>query len=119
MQSLNNIPNYFLGEKRKFSVLHARLQNSCSSLNQDLYDNKLRHDPIRTYLRGTQTAEHYFFKCEYFMEQRIHLNRETREFHPLNVDMLFKGKDSLSDSDNFSLFQSVQNYIHATGRFAN
>ena len=53
------------------------------------------------------------------MEQRIHLFRETREFHPLNVDMLLKGKDSLSDSDNLWLFQSVQNYIHVTGRFAN
>ena len=52
------------------------------------------------------------------MEQRISLFRETREFHPLHVDMLLKGKDSLSDSDNFRLFQSVQNYIYATRRFA-
>ena len=119
MQSLNKIPNYFLGGKGKFSVLHARLRNSCSSLNQGLYDNHLRHDPICTCLRGTETAEHYFFICEHFMKQRIHLFRETREFHPLNCNMLLKGKDSLSDSDNFRLFQSVQNYIHATGRFAN
>ena len=119
MQSLNKIPNYFLGGKRKFSVLHARLRSSCSSLNQDLYDNHLRQDTICTCLRVNETAEHYFFKYEHFVEQRIHLFRETRDFHPLNVDMLLKAKDWLSDSDNFRLFQSVQNYIHATGRFAN
>ena len=107
MQSLNKIPNYFLGGKIKFSVLHARLRNSCSSLNQDLYDNHLRHDSICTCLRVTETAEHYFFECEHFVEQRIHLFRETRDFHPLNVDMLLKAKESLSDSGFFNLFKII------------
>ena len=62
MQSLNKILNYFFDGKRKFSILHARLHNFCSNLNQDLFDNHLRDDPICSCLRGTETADHYFFK---------------------------------------------------------
>ena len=39
MQSLNEIPNCFFDGKRKCSILHARLRNFCSNLNQDLFDN--------------------------------------------------------------------------------
>ena len=65
-------------------------------------------------LKGNETAEHYIFSCERYIEQRVRLFRNTREFHPLNINMLLNGKDSLSDSDNAKLFRHVQNYIHAT-----
>ena len=116
--SQHKIPNYFIDGKRKFSILHARLRNFCSNLNQDLFDNHLRIDPSCSCLRDVETAEHYF-KCEHYTEQRIRLFRDTREFHPLNVNTLLLGKETLSDNDNSRLFHSVQTYIHSTGRFTN
>ena len=117
--SQHKIPNYFIDGNRKFSILHARLRNFCSNLNQDLFDNHLRIDPSCSCLRDVETAEHYFFKCEHYTEQRIRLFRDTREFHPLNVNTLLLGKETLSDNDNSRLFHSVQTYIHSTGRFTN
>ena len=99
MQAYNKIPSYFLDGKRKLSVFHARLGNFCSNLNQDLFDNYLREDPLCSCLKGNETAEHYIFSCEHYIEQRVRLFRNTREFHPLNVNMLLNGKDSLSDSN--------------------
>ena len=81
MQSLNKIPNYFFDGKRKSSILHARLCNFCSNLNQDLFDNHLRDDPICSCLRSAETADHYFFKCELYIEERVCLFRDTRAFH--------------------------------------
>ena len=120
MQSLNEIPNYFFDGKGKFSILQARLRNFCSNLNQDLFDNHLGDDSICSCLRGAETADHYFFfKCEHYIEERVCLFRDTREFHPLNVNILLQGKETLSDYDNSRLFQFLQTYIHATGRFIN
>ena len=93
MQANNKIPSYFLDGKRKLSVFYARLRNFCSNLNQDLFDNHLREDPLCSCLKGNETAEHYIFSCEHYIEQRVRLFRNTREFHPLNVNMLLNGKD--------------------------
>ena len=98
--------------KMKVSVLHARLRNSCSSLNQDLYDNHLRHDPICICLRGTETAEHYFFKCEHFMEQRIHSFKKKKRvnFILLMLTCFLKEKirsQILITSGFFNLFKII------------
>ena len=118
-QSVNKVPNYFNYGKRKVSIIHARLRNFCSDLNQDLYVNHLRDSPICSCLKGAETAEHFFFQCEHYTQQRIRLFRETQEFHPLNANMLLKGKNTLTENHNIRLFQSVQTYIHSTGRFNN
>ena len=57
----HNIPEYFNDGKRKFSIIHARIRNFCSNLNQDLFDNHLRIDPTCNCQRGAETAEHDFF----------------------------------------------------------
>lgn len=112
-QNQIKVPSYFFDGKRRFSILHARLRNFCSNLNQDLYDNYLRDDSVCSCLRSNESAAHYFFECKHYEEQRIKLFTDTREFHPLNIRTLLKGKDSLSDSDNCKIFIMVQYYIQA------
>ena len=45
---------------------------------------------------------------------------KTRNFYPLSVESPLFGKSGLSDTstDNFHLFQAVQQYIKDTDRFA-
>ena len=111
--SQHNIPKYFIDGKRKFSIIHARLRNFCSNLNKDLFDNYLRFDPTCSCQRRAETAEHYFFKCEHYIDQIIRIFRHTHEFHPLNVNIFLQGKETLSDNDNSSLFHHVQTYNHS------
>ena len=87
--SQHKVPKYFIDGKRKFSIIHARLRNHCSNLNYDLFYNHLRPDSICDCLRDEETAEHYFFKCVRYTDQRIILFRDTRDFHPLSVSTLF------------------------------
>ena len=49
--------------------------------------------------------------CERFNDERILMFRETRLFHPLSVNYLLFGKPSISNEENFLLFQAVQRYI--------
>ena len=41
----------------------------------------------------------------------------TRPLHPRSLNMMLYGKLSLSNDENFLRFQSVQQYIKASGRF--
>ena len=54
------ISNIYCIGNRYISVLHARLRNNCSHLNEDLYMNYLRLDPICDCNNGVENAEHIF-----------------------------------------------------------
>ena len=40
-------------------------------------------------------------------------------FHPLNIQKILFGDDTLSDNDNLVLFNAIQNFIKDSGRFTN
>jgi hypothetical protein len=112
------IPNYYYGGKRLPSVLHARIRNNCSNLNCDLFNNFLAQSPYCS-CNNTEIedADHYFFKCQNYLDQRIQLFLETRRFHPLNVHIILFGNREFSDEDNILVFKSVQTFIINTKRF--
>jgi hypothetical protein len=66
-----------------------------------------------------ENAEHFFFKCNRYVEQRIILFRETRSYHPLNIDTLLFGRENLEYEGNVVIFESVQKFIKTTHRFDN
>ena len=111
------ISNIYCVGNRYISVLHARLRNNCSHLNEDLYINHLRLDPMCDCYTGVENAEHYFFKCHRYSDFRISLFRATREFHPLNINKLLFGSADLTFDQNCLLFEEVQTYIKNTKRF--
>ena len=94
---MHKIPKFFIDGKRKFSIIHARLRNFCSNLNQDLFDNHSKNWPyLQLPKRCTETAEHYFFKCENFIQIKEYAFSETPEsFIYLNVNTLLQGKGNI------------------------
>ena len=61
MTEPTKIPNIYCIGNRNISVLHARLRNKCSNLNEDLYQNHLRLDPMCECGNESENAKHYFF----------------------------------------------------------
>ena len=53
-------PKYFAQGNRRLTVLHARLRNGCSSLNFDLYRNRIRTDSMCDCGSEREDAEHFF-----------------------------------------------------------
>ena len=99
MTKPTKIPNIYCIGNRNISVLHARLRNNCSNLNEDLYQNHLRLDPMCECGNEIENAEHYFFKCSRYKDIRTSLFRATRAFHPLF------GIANLSYNQNCLLFE--------------
>jgi hypothetical protein len=111
------VPQYFYYGKRQFSILLARIRNNCSNLNNDLYNNHLRHDSFCSNCGSVEDAEHYFFKCTMYRNQRLTLFYSTRPFHPLSPKMLLFGNENKSNDENEIIVEAVLTYIKDTKRF--
>ena len=59
----------------------------------------------------------FFFECNNYAHQRMILLHQTRNFHPLRLNAVLFGKISLSDEDNFVLFEAIKQYIKDSRRF--
>ena len=117
--SLNNscVPSHFTIGNRYISILHARLRNNCSNLNNDLFRNHLRDNPLCDLCGMTEDTIHYFFHCRKFTLERQVFNDTVRVFQPLSIDMILCGNFNLNMENNIVLFRAVHRYIHATKRF--
>ena len=110
-------PKYFVYGNKKISVIHARIRNKCSDLNHDLFLNRLRDNEICDGGFEKEDAEHYFFNCRKYLNERRKLFRNTHKFHPLNLDTILRGRDSLTLEDNVNIFNSVHEYIRTQSVF--
>ena len=76
-------PLYFFGE-RKIQIIHARLRNRCSSLNQHLFLKNLVQSPLCR-CGSIESTEHYFLKYPIFIEPRNHLNSNINEISRVSL----------------------------------
>ena len=80
---------------RYTSVIHARLRNNCSSLNNDLFRNHI-HDNLLGDLSGViEDATHYFFHCIKYCDERQVFNDTVRGFQPLTINLILFWKQNL------------------------
>ena len=119
LSNLKKVPSHYLHGNRFLSVMHARIRNGCSNLNEDLFNNHLRPNPVCFCNVSNENAYHYFFSCNYYRNQREELFRSTRNYHPLSIDKLIYGDNSLTPEDNLIIFSAVQQFIKSTKRFDN
>lgn len=117
--STSTVPPHFLHGNRSLSItcIHARLRNNCSDLKDDLFNNHVSDHKLCLFCNVPENADHYFFQCKYYGNERIQLFHETRLFHPLNCKLLLFGNDNLSLQQNITLVEAVQRYIKNTRRF--
>ena len=59
-------PSYYNTGDRYLSVLHARIRNKCSNLNNDLFNNHLRPTSECNCNQGIEDAEHFFLSLSAF-----------------------------------------------------
>ena len=111
------VPRWYLIGERKFSIIHARMRNSCSNLNFHLFCNHLSQNAFCSCGEVIENEEHFLFVCPKYSNLRVKLFHDLRIFHPLNTNLLLFGKPELSYEDNCKIFLSVQNYIKGSKRF--
>ena len=76
-------------------------------------------DPLCSCNLENENAEHYFFRClKYLNERIITLFNETRNSHPFTLDTLIHGVDHLPFEENMCMFTAVHTYIKNTDRLS-
>ena len=86
---------------------------------QICFENFMSPSPICSCSAESEDAEHYLLRCPNFLNERVTLFHSTRDFHPLNVNILLFGDNSLTDVDNTRIFTAVQTFIKDSKRFVN
>ena len=73
---------------RYSSVIHERLRNNCSSLNNDLFRNHVRDNPLCVWCGVMEDAIHFLFHCIKYIGERQVFNDTVREFQPLTINLI-------------------------------
>ena len=87
-------------EKIHLSVLRAIIRNDCSNLNNDLFNNQLRDNPLCIWFNETEDGENYFFNCNKYRNERHIFFEIARDFQPLTMNILLYGNET-SDMRHF------------------
>lgn len=111
------VPQHFLHGSRKLSIIHARLRNNCSDLKYDLFMNHVSDNNLCLNCHSPETAEHYFFQCKLYPNERLRLFENTCPFHPLSCNTLLIGRSDLLIEHNCIIVEAVHGYIKSTKRF--
>ena len=106
-------------EKKHLSVLHARIRNNCSNLNNNLFNKHFRDNPFCNWCNETEGGERYFFHCNTYKNERHQFFEIARDFQPLTINILLYGNEALDNQLNIELFSAVQEYMKNTKGFDN
>ncbi|MES9994044.1 MAG: reverse transcriptase family protein [Candidatus Thiodiazotropha sp.] len=110
------VPKYYYSGSRKAQILHTRLRTNCSSLNLDLFLKNISDSPLCT-CGSIENAQHFFFHCGYFQNQRNLLLNAISAYQTPSLNLLLYGDMSLSLETNINIFIHVQKFILDTNRF--
>ena len=105
-----------IGE-RKHSIILTRIRHNCSSLNTDL--NRVNIVPSSACSCGAnfETAQHYFFECRNYTNQRYNLLRALSFTSVVTLDTLVYGCSTLDNERNKLIINAVLVYIKDSKRF--
>ena len=112
-----NIVLYYYGERWP-AVHHARMRIGCSKLNSDLcYNLHVINNPSCACGAENETAQHFFFECLNFTQQRNDLENSVQAIAELDIRNLLYFDPNLSLEQNKRIIDAVHTFINSTGRF--
>lgn len=102
---------------RALDIILVRIRHKCSSLNGDLF--RVNIIPYSKCDCGSdvESAEHYFFECSFYTEQRNRLLERLNFIPFINLELLTKGSSQYDVETNKCIYLAVTKYIKETQRF--
>jgi hypothetical protein len=110
---------YYYGQ-RWANIHHARIRMGCSKLNADLYHNyHVILSPACNCGYHSENANHFFFHCPLYVNQRRIMLRSLHDtgINNPDIDLILYGSVELSEHINIEIFSIVHNFILKTNRF--
>ena len=113
LKEINNKPNYldiYYGS-RPCQIIHARLRLGCSDLNGDKFARFATESPACNCGHHLEDALHFFLICPIYHNIRVNSYFYTNGYNLLSI--LYGN----SNSENFELLKSANNFIIKSHRF--
>jgi hypothetical protein len=107
---------YFHYGKREAQVILSRLRTKCSNLNHDLFSKSIVDSPLCS-CGKVENTYHFFFDCPNYDNQRLELFNSLPPNCDLTLHTLLNGDDTIEQTANKSIHDSVHKYINQTKRF--
>ena len=105
-------------EERTGDITLSRIRHKCSSLQADLYSVNIVTNPFCTCGPYIENAEHFFFECSHFDNQRTHLMDSLSSVVNITLDLLLYGNECLTPHMNHLILLAVLRYIKESRRFS-
>ena len=99
---------FFYGD-RKINIIHARLRNKCSGLNQHLYRKNVAPSPLCD-CDLVELNERFFLESPKYTDA-INAFFNGLPNITLNLRVLLFGDDNLGHFENETIFAAVHSYI--------
>ena len=107
---------FSIGE-RKLIIILTRIRHNCSNLNADLHRVNIIPPPSCSCSDNFETAQHYFFVCRNFVNQRQSLFRALWFISIITLDTLLYGCSTFDNERNALIIKAVLLFIKETKRF--
>ena len=105
-------------EERTGDIILSRIRHKCSSLQADLYSVNIVTNPFCTCRPYIENAEHFFFECSHFDNQRTHLMDSLSNVVNITLDLLLYANEYLTPHMNHLILLAVLRYIKESRRFS-
>lgn len=112
------VRNYSFEGERVSSILLTRIRHNCSSLNADLFRVNIVLNPMCSCGAVFEDANHFFFECRLYTEQRNRLSDSLNFIPVVTLDLLVNGNADFTDEINLNMQRAVLRYIKETRRFS-
>ena len=111
------IADHTIVGERRYSIILTRIRHRCSSLKADLFRVNIINNPSCSCGAPFESAEHYFFECELYNEQRNILLQNLNPIINVSFPILTSGSPDCNVETNKMILQTSIKYIKDTHRF--
>ena len=111
------IADHTIFGERRHNIILTRIRHRCSSLKADLFRVNIINNPSCSCGAPFESAEHYFFECELYNEQRIVLIQILNPIINVSFPILTSGSPDCNIETNKMIIQTSIKYIKDIHRF--
>ena len=115
---INIVPKHFMYGSRKLNVTLTQLRCSASFLNHDLFKSNIVSSPNCACGVLREDVFHFFFECSKYTDIRRDLLICVNRFRmKIDLALLTRGNQNLTDEDNGLILKEVYKFIRRSKRF--
>ena len=113
------MPDYTNVGERKYNIMLTRIRQRSSSLKADLYGVNIIPSPACSCGAPIENADHYFFECPLYINQRnnLFINLDRLQINDADVAVLTTGSHNYDENINRSIIQFAIKFIKDSQRF--